>query len=105
MHGGEDFGIALGRCALLDHAEDHDVDEHGLFGDVVGGEEFDLCLIGEARPQRAKGGVEQDGVVDDADGVGDGFLAFAKGEVELGIGVVGEAGADGDAYEAAKGVV
>ena len=91
MHGGEDFGIALGRCALLDHAEDHDVDEHGLFGDVVGGEEFDLCLVGEARPQRAKGGVEQDGIVDDADGVGDGFLAFAKGEVELGIGVVGGA--------------
>ena len=67
--GGQGRHAVGGRAVGGQRADGGDADQGHLFGQVVGGEDGQVGRGGEARAEVAKVGVEEDGVVDQADQV------------------------------------
>src|SRR5581483_6343319 len=105
MSSGAEKGGAIGLAVLFHHSQHHHIDQHSLLRDIIGGEKFHLRLIREARPQRAKSRVQQNGIVDDADRVGNWLLASAEGEIQGGFWIIDLSRAGGDSHKAAKGII
>src|SRR5579885_1991394 len=81
MSSGEEERGAIGLYLLFHHSQYHHIDQHSLLRDIIGREKFHLRFVREARAERAKGRVEQNSVVDDANRVSDRLLASSEGEI------------------------
>src|SRR6266702_340170 len=105
MHCREKFSLAAGIHTLFYDTEDHHINQDCFLWDVIGREEFHLCLVREAWPKRAEGWVEQDSIIDHANGIGFRFMADTQGQAQIGVGIIGLLGTKRYTYETAKGVI